>query len=160
KPSPRPYPTLPGWLFGAAFLTYLLMPQYWIHVDMLYKRLPMLVMLLFPMIIPRANVVAEKVVAIVVAGVGLRCGTAFLELRRAQLPAWRDLVHVIDEAPPGRRLAINVPYTNLAEQTHPWAGHLAPYYVARKGLEAAASYSDVPANPLRYRGDPPALAPA
>ena len=77
---------------------------------------------------------------------------AFFGLRSAQRPDLRDLLRVIDDAPPGRKLALDASQaTPLERQQNSWAGHLAVYYVTRKGAEAAVNYANKMSLPIRYK---------
>lgn len=155
-----PYPALKAWLLISLVVLYLLMPEYWIQIAVLCQRIPMVLVLVLAVALPRAHRWAEKAGAAALAVIGLQCALAFLHLRREELPDLRDFKAVIDEAPRGRRLAIHVPHAQLAGQTWAWAGHLAPYYVAaRRGIESSVSYAGIPSNPVHYRGAVPVLAP-
>lgn len=145
------YPTMKAWLFGVITLFYFILPSYGWRVAVLRERIPMIVVLFFAFVIPRANGFIEKLVAAAVAVVGMQCAYAWWELRRAQLPELKALEQVVDESPPRRRLALHVAGNlTLEKQMGPWAGHLAPYYVARKGIESAVNYAGIPSNPVRY----------
>jgi hypothetical protein len=111
-------------------------------------------------LVPRGRAAAEYVVGMALMVVGIRSSLDFVDTRREQSAELDDLRHVIDDAPPGRAI-VGVPLSRFVSGVkHPWAGHLAAYYVTIKGLEAGVNYANKMSLPVRYKnGDIPPLPP-
>lgn len=151
-PRGHAYPTMKGWLFVTAFIAYLLTPDYYWRTAIVYQRLPMVVLLMFAVALPRAGRISEKVVTSGLAAVGMWCALAFLDVRRAQLPDLRAFQRVMAEAPPGRSITIDAPHNKLEKIPHAWGGQFSAYYIAaRRGLESSVTYANVPSNPVHYK---------
>jgi hypothetical protein len=147
-----------GWLFGGALLLYLVMPAAEWRVAVLFQRIAPILVVCLAVAIPRAYSLVEKLASASLAVVGFQSAFAYYAVRRAQLPDLRNLERVVAEAPPGKRLAVHNTYTALEGQFNAWGGHLAPYYVAKKGLESSVTYAGKPSSPLHYKNGIPPLA--